>query len=117
MGTTNQELTVLRIVKRHKHINAEQVFKIARKRLPRISKSTVYNNLEKLFLNKKINMFEALGKRYYCCNSNTHFVCIKCGRIIDRKKEIKIKTKHFKTTNTNIVSYGYCEKCIRLNSS
>jgi Fe2+ or Zn2+ uptake regulation protein len=140
MGTTNQEIMVLNIVKKHQYIDVKILFQLTKKKMPRISKATVYRNLSKLVIQKEIFKFEVNNKSYYSTRFNQiYFVCVKCGsiKVIKYNQKIKDKLKtsdlnnDFQVSNkylndycqtintingftvlkTNIIIYGLCEKC------
>ncbi|HEY3420903.1 MAG TPA: transcriptional repressor [Methanomassiliicoccales archaeon] len=64
-------------------INAEQVYRIARERLPNVSLGTVYRNLNKLVLEgliseSRIGTSAAFVRHPF---SNTHFECTVCHKV------------------------------------
>lgn len=93
---TNQRkiiLDYLRTVRTHP--SAEEVYKNVRKKLPQISLSTVYRNLN--LLKQEGEVGEILGtiKRFDgSVNNHHHFICEHCQRVFDVKLNLKIKTKN-----------------------
>jgi len=119
---TNQRVEILNFLRDNtNHPTVEDVFEGVRKKLTRISKATVYQNLK--FLSEKgliqevnvkgISRFEPNLKPHH------HIICRRCGKIIDfESKELtdyslkivkKLKEFDIDTTNTNF--YGICKKC------
>ena len=121
---TNQRVEILNFLKDNKtHPTVEQVYKEVKKKLTRISKATVYQNLK--FLSDKglvqevnikgVSRFEPNLKPHH------HIICKKCGKIFDfESKELtdyalkmakSLKEFHINSANTNF--YGICRKCSR----
>jgi Fur family transcriptional regulator, peroxide stress response regulator len=104
------------------HPTADQVYNKVRQRLPNISRGTVYRNLQKLFVDEKLQVlmlgraqhFDPLVKRHQ------HFICEKCGQVydvlVDTENEIKLARlphRGFKVTSHQTVFYGACKHCAR----
>ncbi len=119
---TNQRNEILNYLKNnYNHPTVEQIFNAVKKKLPRISKATVYQNLK--FLNEKGLVQEVNIKGISRFEPNLelhhHLICKKCGKIIDfdskelTKHTLKIaKTlKEMKIGSTNTNFYGICKKC------
>ena len=119
---TNQRVEILNFLKDSTtHPTVEDVFEGVRKKLTRISKATIYQNLK--FLSEKgliqevnvkgISRFEPNLKPHH------HIICRRCGKIIDfESKELtdyslKIakKMREFDVDATNTNFYGICKKC------
>ena len=119
---TNQRVEILNFLRDNtNHPTVEDVFEGVRKKLTRISKATVYQNLK--FLSEKdliqevnvkgVSRFEPNLKPHH------HIICRRCGKIIDfESKELtdyslkivkKLKEIDVDATNTNF--YGICKKC------
>jgi Fur family ferric uptake transcriptional regulator len=83
---TNQRVAILNYLKdRKNHPTVEQVYRAVKKKLPRISKATVYQNL--IFLADKgmITQVNIKGVARYEPNLHLHhhLICTRCGKIID----------------------------------
>lgn len=116
---TSQKKIILEYLKSTKsHPTAEEVYKQVRKKLPRISKGTVYRILKGL--KKKGEIREIPCKD--CCHYDgdisfhAHFFCKECGKIFDIEKEfLKSSTlkkiKVGKVKNYSISFYGICKQC------
>lgn len=106
------------------HLDADELFRLAKEREPRISLSTVYRNLS---LFKELGLIEARhfadehhhyevkGKR-----EHYHLVCLNCGKVVefesplaDRMKENISKRTGFEILDGDIRLEGYCERCCR----
>ena len=70
----------------HDHLNAEQVFQLAREKLPNIAMGTVYRNLSMFKTNGEIISIGTVnGVERFDGNTNphVHFVCNGCERVSD----------------------------------
>ena len=85
MRNTKQRDCVFDIVNSsYKHLNAYQIYNIARKIIPNISLGTVYRNLAWLSENNKIRTIIVDGIIRYDRNIiHDHFTCNECKNIID----------------------------------
>jgi len=120
---TNQRALILEIIsQRHGHLDADEVYRRARDKQPRLSLSTVYRTLRVL---KEQGLVEELHfgeahHRYEVKPSaeHHHLVCLGCGKIVEfecqlcpeMKKEIAHK-KGFEVTGVEVHMTGYCSKC------
>ena len=84
---TPQRLTILKYLDTHRmHPTADEIYSSLKKSIPSLSKTTDYNSLETL---KKYGLIQALTifgleQRYDIDHGmHHHFLCKKCGRIID----------------------------------
>jgi Fe2+ or Zn2+ uptake regulation protein len=84
---TAQRLEVLRYLDRHRtHPTVERIYTILKAKHPSLSKTTVYNTLETLKKNHLVTVLSISGSesRYDLSrNLHHHFLCTRCGRIID----------------------------------
>ena len=99
------------------HPTAEMVYNVVRKEIPNISLGTVYRNLASLVDNHKIIRIKIDGIYRYDKNiRHSHFICHKCGCIIDIFDD---GFKDIKTIDGNIVDdyeikyKGICKKCMK----
>jgi uncharacterized protein (TIGR02757 family) len=119
---TKQRRLILEVLTRTcSHPTADEIFRLVRKRIPRISLGTVYRNLELLVNQGEIIGIQSPGgpKRYdHTTCRHYHVRCTVCGRMDD------ITLKPFKTlekTMTDLSGYritgynleftGICPKC------
>jgi len=70
------------------HLDAEEVFRLARRKDPRIHRATVYrtlNLLKKLGLVDELDLMHVSGDRHYYevrpSKFHIHLVCMKCGAV------------------------------------
>lgn len=119
---TRQRKIILEELKKVKtHPRADEIYKMVRKRLPRISLATVYRNLEVLSELKEIQKIESTGalKRFDGTPENHyHIRCIKCDRLDDApfSLETGLEKKIRPLTSFNIIGHrlefiGICNEC------
>ncbi len=67
------------------HLSAEDVFRLAKERLPSISRATVYNNLHAMEEEKSIRRITVDGADLYdrAYAPHPHLICDRCGRVED----------------------------------
>ncbi len=104
------------------HLDADELFRRAKEREPRISLSTVYRNL-RLF--KKLGLVEerhlSENHHHYEIKSPSehyHLVCLGCGRVIEFESPLLQRIKNqirredrFEVTGAEIRLQGYCSRC------
>ena len=120
---TNQRALILEIIHRGEgHLDADEVYRRARDKQPRISLSTVYRTLRRfkeLGLVEEVHFDEA--HHHYEVKplaEHHHLVCLGCGRIIEFhyplsryvKRNVP-EAKDFEVVETEIRMTGYCPRC------
>ena len=104
------------------HPTAEELYELVNKKYPKISKSTVYRNINILVESnviRKIKMLSGADRFDYICKEHYHAICEKCGKVFDfdysfNKEELKEIIKNqtgIITDADNIAIYGICEEC------
>ena len=123
MRITNQRSIIMDII-RQGHLDADEIYRRARKKEPRISLSTVYRALqafkrlglvEELHLDDTHHSYELKPpKEHY------HLVCLNCGKVIEFRhplynyiKKNVPEAKGFDITETKLRIAGYCPECRR----
>jgi Fe2+ or Zn2+ uptake regulation protein len=98
------------------HPSVDEVYENCKKRLPQLSRGTVYrilNNFKEKGIIQEINTSVA----HYDgdMTAHGHFICCDCGSIQDifeKECRIKIKkTKFGKIKSSQVLLYGTCDKC------
>lgn len=128
---TNQRKVILdELRKSNEHLSVDELYIRVRERIPSISISTVYRNLEELSKHGLIRKLESRStQKRFDANTQPHFhiLCVKCGRIDDVPFSVVPKIneviKNFekqieKITGYDVVGYhfeflGICPKCKR----
>jgi len=105
------------------HPSAAELFKELKKRYPMLSFATVYNTLRMLVEANEIKQL-TIGSDKVNFDPNTdhhdHFLCQKCGKIIDIFPDKKMENKEVEghqIIDRQIYYYGICSDCLKLNES
>ncbi|MBE0479162.1 transcriptional repressor [Candidatus Aerophobetes bacterium] len=119
---TYQRLKILNYLKESReHPNIEMIYKDLVKEIPTISKTTIYNTLH-LFVEKELvltlSILEFEKKFDGDTSFHQHFLCERCGRIIDLNCEASCTYPKIKQIDGHKVkgmcSYfkGICKDCL-----
>jgi Fur family peroxide stress response transcriptional regulator len=102
------------------HPGADLIYQEARKRIRRLSLSTVYATLNELSRHGiiKILEFDKMENRYEGnITAHINLICKGCNKIVDYHLPISIDPKevvrkaHFWVTDTRFEFHGYCQGC------
>lgn len=120
---TGQRAVILDIIRSGKgHLDADEIYRRAREKIPHISLSTVYRTLQKF---KKIGLVDELhlddSMHHYEVRKTAdhhHLVCLGCGRVIEFSyplaniinKDVP-EARDFKIVNDELRIKGYCSLC------
>jgi len=121
MRVTHQRAVILEII-RQGHLDADEIYRRAKEKEPRISLSTVYRTLQKL---KNLGLIEELhfdeAHHHYEAKPSAehyHLVCLGCGRVIEFRQPLShfikknvSEAKEFNILETEVRVTGYCAKC------
>lgn len=120
---TEQRKAILEVIgKKGEHYNANEIFKMVGEKIPDVSFSTIYRNIElllglgilrKVSIAEGLNHFEVASK-----NHHHHIICKSCGCI----KEIdlcpykyieknELEEMGFEPIEHKFEIYGLCKKC------
>jgi len=120
---TKQRTLILEIIRRGRgHLDADEVYRRAREKQPRLSLSTVYRTLQLL---KRLDLVEEVhfdeAHHHYEVKPSSehhHLVCLGCGKVIEFRypltRYVKRKVpevQDFEITGTEVRMTGYCSKC------
>ncbi len=105
----------------HTHPTVEDVYSALHKKIPTLSKTTVYNTL-KLFSEQGAALMLTIDEKSICFDGDTsphaHFMCKDCGKIFDllfteEGKEIPgfVAYDHL-ITEIHYYYKGFCNKCL-----
>jgi Fe2+ or Zn2+ uptake regulation protein len=123
LRVTNQRALILEIIRQGQgHLDADEIYRLARKKQPRLSLSTVYRTLQAL---KKLDLVEELhfdeNHHHYEVKPSAehhHLVCLGCGKVIEFHNPLSRYVKRnvpeardFEIADTEIRVTGYCSKC------
>lgn len=121
MRVTNQRALILEII-RQGHLDADEIYRRAKEKEPRLSLSTVYRTLQKL---KQLGLVEELHfdeeHHHYEAKPSAehyHLVCLGCGRVIELRQPLSdfikknvAEAKDFDILETEVRVTGYCARC------
>jgi Fur family ferric uptake transcriptional regulator len=119
---TSQRALILEIIRQGEgHLDADEIYRRARQKQPRLSLSTVYRTVQAL---KKLGLIEELhfdeSHHHYEAKPPTkhhHLVCLSCGRVIEFQYPLSIIERNiagggdFKIVDAEIRVTGYCPRC------
>ncbi len=123
LRVTNQRALILEIIRRGQgHLDADEVYRQAREKQPRLSMSTVYRTLQLL---KKLGLIEEVHfneeHHHYEMkppSEHHHMVCLGCGKVIEFRyplsgyvKRNVAEAKDFDIVDAEIRMTGYCSRC------
>ena len=118
---TNQRALIMEII-RQGHLDADEIYRRAREKQPRLSLSTVYRTLRtltELGLVEELH-FDETHHHYEVKTSveHHHLLCLGCGKVVEfscllspKMKENIGHEKGFEVTGAEVRMTGYCAKC------
>ena len=118
---TPQRLEVMRYLDDHRtHPTADQIYLDLKKKNPSLSKTTVYKSLEIFKEHGIIQTLTISGSelRYdFKCTMHHHFLCKKCGKIIDINSYCphieKIRKEGHQIDEAHGYFKGICNECLK----
>jgi len=119
LKVTPQRIEILRYLDTYRnHPTAEKIYQDVRRKMPSLSKTTVYNTIEALRNNNFVRVLTAFDELRYDINTapHAHFVCRMCGKVYD----IDIPTSHLdaitkiphKVEEVQCYITGVCKECM-----
>ena len=123
LRVTNQRTLILEIIRQGKgHLDADEVYRRARKKQPNLSLSTVYRTLRML---KELGLVQEVhfGEDHHhyevkAPHEHHHLVCLGCGKVVEFQyplsryvKKNVTEAKGFDIVDTEIRMSGYCSEC------
>lgn len=117
MRNSKQRSLILQIINQSNiHPTAEEIYNECRKQMPNISLGTVYRNLNMLVNLNSIERIRAIdGMDHFDKKvEHSHFICQKCGKIIDIYELILPKYETVlghQITNQTTIFKGICIDC------
>ncbi|MCK5031441.1 MAG: transcriptional repressor [Thermoplasmatales archaeon] len=121
---TPQRLEILKYLDEHRtHPTVDEIYCALKEKTPSLSKTTVYNSVDALRDHGIIQSITISGseQRYdYKHGMHHHFLCKKCGRIIDIDVECPNIDKMLECGHSVEEVHGYfkgiCKKCMEKGS-
>ena len=101
------------------HLTTDEVYELARRELPELSRATVYNSLAELVRAKLLQTVKGFGAVRYDPNidpDHHHFHCRRCGRLYDVHpkgvEHLQLLVKEgFVVDRKTVLFEGYCSLC------
>jgi len=119
--TRQRQVILEELRKLNTHPSADEIYKIVRRYLPRISLGTVYRNLEILAQMGEIQKLELSGtlKRYdWDTNKHYHIRCVHCDRVdnvpiapMNQLEDELYEATVFEIIGHNLEFIGLCPEC------
>jgi Fur family ferric uptake transcriptional regulator len=123
--TTNQRAAILEVLRHNVgHLDADEVYRLAKQRDARLSLSTVYRTLsllkqlgevDELHLAEEHHHYEATGLGTF---EHYHLVCLGCGHVVEFASDLTEALKAeqavsngFAVTGAHIDLAGFCGAC------
>jgi len=114
-----QRIVVMDFLKRNPiHPTIDEIYSELSRKMPTLSKTTVYNTVKTLSDSRAIQtiLIDEKNKRYDAdINKHAHFMCNLCGKVIDLPiKSLEIKTEnneHLIINEFHLYYRGNCKKC------
>ena len=117
-----QRIAIMDYLLTHRtHPAIDEIYLALCEQIPTLSKTTVYNTL-KLFVEHGAAQMLTIDERNTCYDADiqlhAHFLCKKCGKIIDlppspeQAKVSAMKEEGFKVDEIHQYFKGYCPSCL-----
>lgn len=117
-----QRIAIMEYLLTHRtHPCADEIYSQLSKKMPTLSKTTVYNTL-KLFSEHGAALMLTIDEKNICFDGDTsphsHFLCRKCGKIYDlpltapEKEVMKIDADGHLITQLHYYYKGICKTCL-----
>lgn len=123
--TSQREIILTELQRLGRHMTADELYTVVRKKMPRISLATVYRNLEFLAESGMIARLEVSGrqKRFdHDIHQHDHICCVQCGKIeniLMEKKEAdsasQVGADGYIITGRRLEFAGVCPDCQKNN--
>lgn len=119
MRYSRQRELITEVIKcRTDHPTADMIYASCKESEPKLSLGTVYRNLKQLADDGVIITLETVDKKLHYdgdISRHSHFICEKCGKIIDLFKPSKtpeeLSELGLTVTGEKCIYYGLCNDC------
>ncbi len=122
---TGQRVVILQVIQEsNRHLDAEELYQLARKRNPRINLATVYRTLALLEESGLITpsyLTHEDHRKHFETKPDAehyHFTCVKCGEVMEFESPLVAQIERqverrlgVELTRTSLCVEGYCSKC------
>lgn len=117
--TKNREIIYSIICSTCEHLNAEEIYLLAKQKENSMVYATVYNCLKYLVDNgfvRRIQIANNADRYDRNLSPHDHFMCKKCGIVIDEESIFSFNNKYDKCCNKiesyELIYQGICSKCL-----
>ena len=117
---TPQRKLLLRIISDNAHLDASEIYRLAKEEDEKISLSTVYRTVRLL---EELGLVEAsgLGEDHYHyevrLDEHYHLICLGCGKVVEMPPVTTIRElgeeRGFEVIGSKVELTGYCKECRR----
>ena len=119
MRQSNRRDAILKVLRENRtHPTADEVYCLVREQYPNVSLGTVYRNLKYFVQQGLVNTLETTDACLHYdgdTEAHCHFICEKCGKIIDVFESVeppcKLNEHGVSVTSSKAVFYGVCADC------
>ena len=114
MRNTKQKQIINSVIEQLFHFTSDDLISKVNEIDSTIGRATIFRYLNELIEQKKLQKVHLDKKVVYdnCMNEHNHFVCEKCGKIIDLVKTQTISNPYGLVINRSSVTYyGLCDDC------
>ena len=119
MRQSNRRDAILKVLRENRtHPTADEVYCLVREQYPNVSLGTVYRNLKYFVQQGLVNTLETTDACLHYdgdTEEHCHFICEKCGKIIDVCESVeppwKLNEQGVSVTSSKAVFYGVCADC------
>ncbi len=111
-----REITLRVLQSTDTHPSAEWIYNEVKKQIPDVSLGTIYRNLKQLEekgMIRKVLTSDNIEHYDADTSMHCHFICKKCGRILDcdAETEFRLKNESYDVEDVYVQFYGVCDKC------
>jgi len=117
---TGERRVLVRIITDNPHLDAAEIYQLARKEATKLSLSTVYRTV-KLLKELGLVQLSDLGKGHHHyelgLKEHYHFICLGCGKVVEIPSisafQELAKKGGFEIIGAKVQLVGYCTKCCK----
>jgi len=113
-NTSQKKEIIGAVLSAKRHLKADEVYSIVKKKIPEISLGTVYRNLKHLSEDGIISSTDHYGISFFekPGNYHAHFECVKCEEIFDfPSKKPSVPENLGRIISLNLSVRGICKGC------
>ncbi len=119
--TRQREIVLQELSHSGRHLRADELYELVKKKLPHVSFGTIYRSLkilQELGLARELNFGRCFARFEAVASNHQHFICTECCNIIDIEEpsvpqpiEIAVGGREVKVERYQIEFYGQCHEC------